>query len=111
MLKVTRKGYTRADGTKVKSTTYYTPDRGAPGRGPKTLPPISKKPSDSLSQYGYKLSKPASDRHNALDAAAKDKGVVAVTKRLNLIRNYTAPSPNKNKLSKDVEYMKKKSKK
>ncbi|MHB9031150.1 MAG: hypothetical protein ACYC9O_20480 [Candidatus Latescibacterota bacterium] len=33
-IKVTRKGYTRKDGTRVKGTTYYRKDKGAPGKTP-----------------------------------------------------------------------------
>ena len=106
-IKVTRKPYTRADGTHVKGTTYYTTDRGKPGKGPKTLPPIPKEPSHSLSQYGYKVSDAEAKRHKSLDKAAKDKGYLPVLRRLNLIRNYQ-PKENatiKQKMSKDVKYL------
>jgi hypothetical protein len=33
-IKVTRKSYVRADGTPVKGTTYYTEDKGKPGKTP-----------------------------------------------------------------------------
>jgi hypothetical protein len=33
-IKVTRKSYVRKDGTKVKSTTYYTKDKGKTGKTP-----------------------------------------------------------------------------
>ena len=35
-LRVTRKSYTRSDGTLVKGSTYNTMDRGAKGRAPKS---------------------------------------------------------------------------
>lgn len=105
-LKVSRKGYTRKDGTKVKATTYYTPDKGEPGRGPKTLPSISKNPKDSLGQFGYKVSLPFTRRKEALDNAVKIHGALSVLRRLNLIRNYTAEIDNKARLSRDVDYLK-----
>jgi len=33
-IKVTRKSYVRKDGTVVKGTTYYTQDKGKPGKTP-----------------------------------------------------------------------------
>lgn len=35
-IKVTRKGYVRKDGTVVKGTTYYTKDKGKPGKTPES---------------------------------------------------------------------------
>src|SRR5450759_1697517 len=35
-IKVTRKSYVRTDGTAVKRTTYYTKDKGKPGRTPES---------------------------------------------------------------------------
>ena len=35
-IKVTRKAYTRKDGTRVKATTYYTEDKGKPGKTPES---------------------------------------------------------------------------
>ena len=35
-IKVTRKSYVRKDGTVVKGTTYYTKDKGKPGKTPKS---------------------------------------------------------------------------
>lgn len=105
-LTVHRKGYIRKDGTKVKSTTYQTPDLGKPGKGPKTLPPISDKKDERLSTYGYSLSISTKDREIALQEAIKAKGALVIGRRLNLIRNYTANEKNKSKLSKDVEFVK-----
>lgn len=33
-IKVTRKSHVRKDGTVVKATTYYTKDKGKPGKTP-----------------------------------------------------------------------------
>ena len=35
-IKVTRKSYVRKDGTVVKGTTYYTKDKGKPGKTPES---------------------------------------------------------------------------
>ena len=35
-IKVTRKSYVRKNGTVVKSTTYYTEDKGKPGKTPES---------------------------------------------------------------------------
>lgn len=36
-IRVSRKGYTRRDGTRVEPATYLIKDRGAPGKGEKTF--------------------------------------------------------------------------
>ena len=35
-IRVRRRGYRRADGTRVQATTYMTPDTGKPGKTPKS---------------------------------------------------------------------------
>jgi len=35
-LRVKRRSYTRSDGTRVKAVTFLTPDKGEPGRTPKS---------------------------------------------------------------------------
>jgi hypothetical protein len=71
------------------------------------LPPISTSKSDSLSKYGYKLSKSPLARKRALKRAARSRGTLAVLKRVNLIGNYSKSVPdNYNKLRADVEYLK-----
>jgi hypothetical protein len=105
-LTVRRKGYTRKDGTKVKASTFKITDRGKPGRGPKTLPPISKSPKDSLGRYGYKVSLSFTKRKEALHDAIKGLGFRQVIARLNLIRNYSQSVPeNHVRLSRDVDYV------
>lgn len=61
-----------------------------------------------LSKQGYSTAKKASSRHNSLKRSSKQYGTLPVLKRLNLIRNLTAPDLEAHKvMSKDVEYMKK----
>ena len=71
------------------------------------LPPISKSKEDSLSKYGYRLSKSPLARKRALKKAARSRGTLTVLKRVNLIGNYSKSIPiNYDKLRADVEYLK-----
>ena len=71
------------------------------------LPPISKLKKDSLSRFGYRLSKSKSSRKNALKKATRSRGTLTVLKRVNLIGNYSKSNPiNYEKLRSDVEFLK-----
>ena len=73
----------------------------------RVLPPLSTSKSDSLSKYGYKLSKSPIARHRALKKATRSRGTLAVLKRVNLISNYSkSVSDNYDKLRADVEFLK-----
>lgn len=105
----TRKGYTKSDGKKVKSTKVKgtcIKDIGQQGKV-LLLPKVD--PDYHLSDFGYSLKKSAPERQKALKKASVKKGSLKILKRLNLIRNKTADyySSNKDKLSKDVEFMSK----
>jgi len=76
----------------------------------KTLPAIDNE-DIHLSDYGYSLDKNQKDRKKYLDQASKKEGTLKILRRLNLIRNYTSIEKNKNKMTKDVEYLKNKYKK
>ena len=112
--KIRRKSYRRR-GSKGSIKKYYVSsscikDRGKKGKGPETLPPISKKMS--LSKFGYKLKKSHKKRKKSINKASKKYGTLSVLRRINLIRNYSeSEEDNYKKLSKDVEYVKKKYKK
>lgn len=73
----------------------------------KTLPPIDNK-DIHLSDYDYTLEKNQKDRKKTLDQASKKEGTLKILRRLNLIRNYTSVEKNKNKMTKDIEYLKEK---
>jgi len=61
-----------------------------------------------LSKQGYSTAKKASSRHESLKKSSKKYGTLQVLKRLNLIRNLTAPDLEAHKvMSNDVNYMKK----
>jgi hypothetical protein len=101
---ILRKAYTKRSGSKVKATCIE--DKGQPGHGPKTLPPLDK--NLSLSKFGYKLDKPEKTRRTSLKKASKKYSTISVLKRVNLIRNYSKSIPkNYDKLSNDVDYLKK----
>ena len=101
---ILRKAYTKRSGSKVKASCIE--DRGLVGHGPKTLPPLDK--NLSLSRFGYKLDKPEKTRRSSLKKASKKYSTISVLKRVNLIRNYSKSIPeNYDKLSNDVDYMKK----
>lgn len=101
---ILRKAYTKRSGSKIKASCIE--DRGQPGHGPKTLPPLDK--NLSLSRFGYKLDKPEKTRRSSLKKASKKYSTISVLKRVNLIRNYSKSIPeNYDKLSNDVDYLKK----
>lgn len=101
---ILRKGYTiksgPAKGTRV--TPSCVPDKGAPGKGPKTLP---KPRAGALHGYSTKLS--AEERREVLNRLARKDGCGVVVKRLNLIANFTKRSnPSAHKTMRaDMKYM------
>ena len=103
----TRKAYTRKDGTKVKATRVAPKcikDRGEPGKGPYTLPPL--KDNHFLTKHGYSLSKSFEDRKKALKKAIKENGSLSVLKHLVLVRNYSKSiKKNYDKYTKDIEFV------
>jgi hypothetical protein len=103
----TRKAYTRKDGTKVKATRVAAKcikDRGTPGKGPYTLPPL--KDNHFLTKHGYSLSKSFEDRKKALKKAIKENGSLSVLRHLVLVRNYSkSVKKNYDKYTKDIEFV------
>ncbi|ATZ81033.1 n-acetyltransferase [Bodo saltans virus] len=60
-----------------------------------------------LSKFGYSLSQNEKERRTSLKRASKRLGTLSVMRRVNLIRNLSRhDSKQKQKLSKDVEFMK-----
>jgi len=61
-----------------------------------------------LSKYGYNIKDSEKKRHDSLKRASIKYSKLPVLRHLNLIRNLTKNlTPNKAKLSRDVEYLKK----
>jgi hypothetical protein len=107
--KIERVAYTRKSrkGSRVHVPKTCIPDRGRPGKTPKSqrLPTPGK--DISLRKYGYSVDKPAYNRHKALMAAARDTDEYKVLKHLNLVRNIQAyDQDSKRKMSADVNFMK-----
>ncbi len=109
-----RNAYTKKSGSKIPATyvsaSYVPPtcikDVGKPGKGPKILPTPGNE--IHLSKYGYGVHKSTEARRKALREAIKDYNTLLVLRRLNLIRNIQGIKENKDILSDDVEYLKKK---
>jgi hypothetical protein len=80
-IKVTRKGYVRKDGTVVKGTSYYTKDKGKPGKTPE-----SEKWYQHNVEMNWHKDEPAEVRRaNAVNA---HKGEELATARALQARNY-----------------------
>ena len=104
---IRRKSYKTRSGRRVKSSCVK--DMGKPGRTPKHKRVLPKPSGDmSLSEFGYKVSKSEEDRRNALVDAVKEYGALVVLRHLNLLRNYQSVKRNKQRMSDDVEYLKRK---
>ena len=88
--------------------TYIKPvciiDRGKPGHGPKTLPPLGNE--IHLSDYGYSTKLSDKERHDALLRAARASDLLLVERRLNLARNYQAYPIPKEIMTQDVNFLK-----
>ena len=99
--KIKRVAYTRKNGTRVAAKCVK--DMGAPGKGPKTLPPIKDK--GFLTSLGYHLKLTSMERRKIIKKAVRKYGGLAVIRHINLVRNY-----NKNnkiphqKYTSDLEY-------
>jgi hypothetical protein len=104
----TRKSYVRKDGVKVKGTKVKSSliiDRGQKGKGKKLF---EVKDSGFLTEKGYSLKKPETERRVSLRKASKEKGSLKVLKHLNAIRTLQKSNPeNYSKLDKDVKFIQK----
>lgn len=104
--KTNRSKNSRSKTNRSKNSRSKT-NRFETNRSKNILPPISKSKSDSLSKYGYRLSKSPLARRRALKKAARSRGTLSVLKRVNLIGNYSKSIPvNYDKLRADVEFLK-----
>lgn len=103
----TVKGYTKSNGTHVKSFSvdpHCIKDMGKPGKGEKILPKL--KGEIHLGNYGYTIKQSSEKRRKALRDAIKDNDPLEILRHLNLIRNYQADKSNKRRFSDDVDYLK-----
>ncbi|QGR54137.1 hypothetical protein [Moumouvirus maliensis] len=106
-----RREFVRSNGTIVPASyipeTYVPPtcvkDMGQPGKGPKILP--TPRGDIHFRDYGYDVHKPDRERQQALIDASNDYNPLTVLRRMNLIRNYQPVPENKERMSRDVEFL------
>jgi hypothetical protein len=82
-IKVTRKSYVRKDGTVVKGTTYYTQDKGKPGKTPEN----EKFYHPKVEMHWHKDQPTKMRRINALKAHEGDE--LATARALQALANVT----------------------
>ena len=97
-IKVTRKGYTRKGGIRVKSATYTTKDKGKPGKTPE---------SDKWYEHGVKMDWSKDDpaetrRDKALKAHKGDE--LAAARALQALSNVTTDPETKKLAKEDADY-------
>ncbi len=97
-IKVTRKSYVRKDGTKVKSTTYYTKDKGKPGKTP-----ASEKWYEHNVEMNWHKDEPVEVRRaNALKAHKGDD--LATARALQALANVTTDAETAKLAKSDADY-------
>ena len=97
-IKVTRKSYVRKDGTVVKGTTYYTKDKGKPGKTPES----EKFYHPKVEMHWHKDQSVEVRRANALKAHNCNE--LATARALQALANVTT-DPETGKLAKtDADY-------
>jgi hypothetical protein len=97
-IKVTRKSYTRKDGTEVKGATYYTEDKGEPGKTPS-----GKKWYQHNVDMNWHKDEPADIRRaNALAAHQGDE--LAAGRALQALANVTTDSATAALAKADADY-------
>lgn len=98
VIKVTRKSYVRKDGTRVKATTYFTKDKGQPGKTPEI-----EKFFHPMVVMNWRKSDPAGIRRaNALQAHNGDK--LAAARALQALVNVTTDAETARIAKSDAEY-------
>ena len=97
-IQVTRKAYTRKDGTPVKEATYYVKDKGAPGKTP-----ASQKWYEHRTEMNWHKEMPESTRRsNVLAAHGSDE--LAAARSLQALANVTTDGETKRLARSDAEY-------
>lgn len=97
-IKVTRKSYVRKKGTRVKSTTYQTEDKGKPGKTPE-----SEKWYEHGVEMNWRKDDPAETRRaNALEAHKGDE--LATARALQALANVTTDTETANLAKADADY-------
>jgi hypothetical protein len=97
-IKVTRKPYTRNDGTRVKGATFYTRDKGEPGKTP-----AGEKWYTHNVEMNWSKDDPASVRRaNALKAHKGDE--LATARALQALANVTTDKETAKMAKSDADY-------
>ncbi len=104
-LRVTRKGHTRSDGTRVKGSTFLIKDRGAKGRTPR-----SKRFFDPGVRTGWRKDLPA-DVRRRLTLKAHKMDSLAAGRSLQALANVTTDKVTKQLAALDARFFFRKHKK
>ncbi len=97
-IKVTRRSYVRKDGTRVKGATYYTKDKGAPGKTP-----ASERWYEHTVQMNWHKDDPEGVRRaRALKAHKGD--VLATARALQALANVTTDTETARVAKTDADY-------
>ena len=97
-LTITRKGYTRKDGTKVKATTFKIEDRGKPGRTPK-----KEQWYELGTKTGWEKGQPESIRRAKVLKAHKGDEL-ASARSMQSLANITTDRETATKAARDAKY-------
>jgi hypothetical protein len=97
-IKVTRKRYVRKDGTVVNGTTYYTKDKGKPGRTPDS----EKFYHPKVKTHWHKDQSAEVRRANALKAHKGNK--LATARALQALANVTTDAKTAKLAKADADY-------
>jgi hypothetical protein len=97
-IKVTRKSYVRKDGMQVKATTYFTEDKGKPGKTPES----QKFFHPDVKMNWHKDLSADVRRANALEAHGGD--VLATARALQELSNVTTDTETKRLAKVDADY-------
>lgn len=104
--KIVIRGYKKKSGVRVKS--HCTPDRGAPGRTPKSKRVLPKLKEDEFAGYKYSTKLPSLKRLAILKKICKDLTYSSVIKRLVVLRSYNKRNPKiYAKFNKDIKSLQK----
>lgn len=96
------RSYKKKSGVRVR--THCTPDRGAPGRTPRSKRVLPKLKNDEFAGYGYSTKLPSSKRYSILKNICRDLTYSSVIKRLVVLRSYNKRNPKLfKKFDKDIK--------
>lgn len=100
------KTYKKRSGIRVKA--HCTPDKGAPGRTPKSKRVLPKLKDDEFAGYKYSTKLPSSKRLSILKKICNDLTYSSVIKRLVVLRSYNKRNPKLfAKFDKDIKSLQK----